>query len=180
MTLQTQTSGYETNMKRNKKTRNATYYYVTAAQRKVILQSLGDACLIVYSYYVEKASAQLGSEADKVQLREHIEYKRRQEKEVSSSARSLLINEILPEHDRQMRMIGVAEKEIEGAAYKALPASKVVNFDAEKIAREVAWYATNQEGAVEYAYHQVKKRSDEHIDRPVRVTAGLGKGAGLW
>jgi len=33
---------------------------------------------------------------------------------------------------------------------------------------------------VEYAYHSVKKRDDDKMDRPVRVTAGLGRGAGTW
>ncbi|MEW6670216.1 MAG: hypothetical protein AB1427_00850 [Thermodesulfobacteriota bacterium] len=32
----------------------------------------------------------------------------------------------------------------------------------------------------EYAYEAVKKRADDRIERPVRVTAALGAGKGLW
>lgn len=35
-------------------------------------------------------------------------------------------------------------------------------------------------GVVEYAYHPVKSSHDDDNDRPVRVTAGLGRGAGIW
>lgn len=34
--------------------------------------------------------------------------------------------------------------------------------------------------AVEYAYHPVSRRHQDRQDRPVRVTAGLGLGRGLW
>ena len=110
---------------------------------------------------IHPAAAQLGNEKDKEQLRQHIEYKRQQEKEMSSSARSLLVNEILPEHDRQMRMIGVAENQIEGAPFKALPASKVVSFDAEKIAREVAEMEARQKEADERDFRDDLLKLDE-------------------
>ena len=32
----------------------------------------------------------------------------------------------------------------------------------------------------EYAYHPVGKRADDRADRPIRVTAGLGAGKGMW
>ena len=35
-------------------------------------------------------------------------------------------------------------------------------------------------GVVKYAYESVSKKSSDDYDRPVRVTAGLGRGAGTW
>jgi phage FluMu gp28-like protein len=34
--------------------------------------------------------------------------------------------------------------------------------------------------AIEYAYHPVSHRNEDRFDRPLRVTAGLGMGRGLW
>lgn len=106
------------------------------------------------------AAAQLGSEDDKVQLRQHIEYKRQQEKEASASARTLLQNDILPEHDRQMRLIGVGAGE-DSAAVKSLPSSKVISFDAEKVAREVAEMETLQKAAEERDFRDGLLKLDE-------------------
>lgn len=33
---------------------------------------------------------------------------------------------------------------------------------------------------IEYAYHPVRRTNDDRIDRPIRTTSGLGRGAGLW
>ncbi len=38
-----------------KRARKATLLYVSAAQRKSIIRDLGDACFIVFDYYMEKA-----------------------------------------------------------------------------------------------------------------------------
>lgn len=44
----------------------------------------------------------------------------------------------------------------------------------------VLGYFASRIPAVEYAYHAVGKRTDDRADRPIRVTAGLGTGKGLW
>ncbi len=48
------------------------------------------------------------------------------------------------------------------------------------ISGAMADYATRQEGEAEYAYHSVGKRNDDREERPIKVTAGLGSGKGLW
>jgi len=48
------------------------------------------------------------------------------------------------------------------------------------ISGAMAEFATRQEGAVEYAYHPVGKRNDDRAERPIKVTAWLGSGRGLW
>jgi phage FluMu gp28-like protein len=49
------------------------------------------------------------------------------------------------------------------------------------IAGLMAVYAVNEiAGLYEYAYHPVKKDSRNDDNRPVKVTAGLGRGKGLW
>lgn len=35
-------------------------------------------------------------------------------------------------------------------------------------------------GATEYAYHPVGRKGEDRDERPIRVNAGLGQGAGLW
>lgn len=80
------------------------------------------------------AAAQLGTSADKEQLRQHIEQKRHQEKITASSAVTLLRNEILPEHRRQMAELGV----MNDAKALAQNNPKVLDFDFEKAKREAA------------------------------------------
>ena len=46
---------YRTTTERNKRSRKATNVFVTAVQRRTLLQQLGDTCFIVFSYYMEKA-----------------------------------------------------------------------------------------------------------------------------
>lgn len=82
---------------------------------------------------VHPAAAQLGTEADKDRLREHIEYKRSQEKAAVSTATDLLRLEVLPEHQRQMEAMGLQEL----PAGKPQPkAGKVLSLDYEKAMRE--------------------------------------------
>lgn len=80
------------------------------------------------------AAAQLGTEADKEKLRQHIEQKRGQEKLASASARALLKEEILPEHRRQMAEIGVLTADSPSIES---PSRKMISLDAEKFRREV-------------------------------------------
>lgn len=46
---------YQTSVQLNKRSKKATSTYVTAAQRKKLIQDLGTTCYIVFSVYVEKA-----------------------------------------------------------------------------------------------------------------------------
>lgn len=82
------------------------------------------------------AAAQLGTSADKEQLRQHIEQKRHQEKITASSAVNLLRNEILPEHRRQMADLGVMNDAGANALAQSNP--KVLDFDFEKAKLEAA------------------------------------------
>jgi putative transposase len=82
---------------------------------------------------IHPAAAQLGTKADKEQLRQHIEQKRHQEKITSASAVSLLRNEILPEHRRQMAEIGI----MADSQPIAKPSRKMISLNAEKLRREV-------------------------------------------
>lgn len=116
---------------------------------------------------IHPAAAQLGTTADKEQLRQHIEYKRQQEKEAVASAKALLVNEILPEHERQMQLIGMGE-DGSGQALKVLPASKVVSFDAEKIAREVAEMEVRQKEVEDRDFRDQLLKLDE-ADRYERL-----------
>ncbi len=45
---------YKVTTSRNKHSRNATTIYVTAAQRKTLIQHLGDRCALLFNYYMEK------------------------------------------------------------------------------------------------------------------------------
>lgn len=45
------------------------------------------------------------------------------------------------------------------------------------IALALMWFASQQD-PVEYAYHSVRRQDD--LPRPIRTTAGLGRGKGLW
>lgn len=47
------------------------------------------------------------------------------------------------------------------------------------VAGALAWFATSQEGAVDYAYHPVRKR-DVADGRQISVTAGFGNIEGAW
>ena len=119
---------------------------------------------------VHPAAAQLGTEKDKELLREHIEYKRHQEKEVSSVARTLLANEILPEHERQMRMIGLSDQATIPQGKK--PAG-IVHLDQEKIAREVAEMQARQKEAEDRDFRDSLQNLDEsdRYERLVELTA---------
>lgn len=48
------------------------------------------------------------------------------------------------------------------------------------ISMGLGWFATKQDVRVEYAYYPVGRQTDDRIERPIRVTAGLGSGKGLW
>ena len=115
---------------------------------------------------VHPAAAQLGTEADKEQLRRHIEQKRNQEKQAASSAVTLLRNEILPEHRRQMEAIGMAT-----ALDK--PKQKVISYDAEKIRREVEEMQRLQEEAKERDFRDSLMKLDEgdRYERLIELTA---------
>lgn len=92
------------------------------------------------------AATQLGTEAEKEDLRLIIEHKKHQEKEASGSARAFLRDEIMPEHRRQMAQLGVMLEG--GEERKQLPAP-VVKLDEAKLAREVAENARYQKEADE-------------------------------
>jgi len=76
-----------------------------------------------------------------------------------------------------------ALKMIRGVA--KLPETKTKGSDGRQrhgdaaIALAMAISATRME-VTEYAYHPVGRRNDDRIERPIRVTAGLGAGKGLW
>lgn len=82
-----------------------------------------------------------------------------------------------------------AFKIIKGVA--KLPDVKNTGQDSKKrhgdagVAGAMAWFATSQEGAVEYAYHPVRKREatggDDHNSfRTIKTTAGFGAISGAW
>lgn len=56
---------------------------------------------------IHPAANILGTEEDRAKLVQHIEHKRHQEKEASSSARAFLEAEIIPAHQRQLASIGI-------------------------------------------------------------------------
>jgi putative transposase len=84
---------------------------------------------------VHPAANVLGSEEDKQRLVTHIEQKKRQEKEASGLARTMLEDEILPQHQQQLARAGIT---LEGPqAARQLPAP-VVKLDEKKLARDAA------------------------------------------
>jgi len=85
---------------------------------------------------VHPAAAHLGDSADKQMLIEHIEARKSREKDASTMAREFLRDEVLPEHQRMLARNGVA-----GAVPTMQlppPSTKVISFDVEKVARDVA------------------------------------------
>lgn len=100
---------------------------------------------------VHPAATILGTDKDKEKLRQHIEFKKGQEKEASATARVFLEQEVLPEHQRQMATIGVLTDDRVQA--KQLPAP-VIHLDAEKLAREVAENARLQGEADEREFRE--------------------------
>lgn len=52
------TVDYRTTTERNKHSKKPTNTYVTAVQRRTLLQQLGDTCFIIFSYYMEKATVE--------------------------------------------------------------------------------------------------------------------------
>lgn len=84
---------------------------------------------------VHPAASQLGSEADRQLLGEHIEMKRQQEKAAANSASAFLRNEVLPEHQRQLAALGIGD-----APAKAIEAMKpkIISLDMERAKREAA------------------------------------------
>lgn len=89
------------------------------------------------------AAAQLGDSADQQLLIEHIEAKKSCEKAAATLARDFLRDEVLPEHQRMLARNGltpdapVIGSETNGAP-KGKNGAKLISFDAEKVAREVA------------------------------------------
>lgn len=83
---------------------------------------------------VHPMASQLGDEADKELLARQIEVKKSAEKQATTLARDFLRDEVMPEHQRLLARQGIS------GALPALPApaQKVISFDAEKVAREVA------------------------------------------
>jgi len=103
------------------------------------------------------AAAQLGNEADKEKLRQHIAQKKEQEKQAAASARSLLNNEILPAHRQQMAELGVLQDQPEQLS--AAPAQPV---DLEQQARELAALEVIEEAPVIDDY--MPELVDESVD----------------
>ena len=119
-----------------------------------------DGNLICEAAPVEKlhpAASQLGNETDKEKLRQHIAQKKDQEKQASASARSLLREEILPEHRRQMAEIGVLNGDAQGIE---APNQKMISLDAEKLRRDVAEATRLQEEADAKALEDELQRLD--------------------
>ena len=84
---------------------------------------------------VHPAAGQLGSEADRQLLSQHIELKRQQEKDAANTASAFLKNEVMPEHQRQLAALGISDvpaKRIETAE------TKIVSIDMAKAKREAA------------------------------------------
>jgi len=151
------------------------YYHPALFGRKgsvVVRYDLQDlSCLYVYDKNGEliciaepvakthPAAAQLGDSADQQLLIEHIEAKKSCEKEATRLARDFLRDEVMPEHQRLLARHGI------GGEMPALPApaanTKVISFDAEKVAREVAeqerWQA---EAEAADARHELLRLSD--------------------
>jgi len=125
------------------------------------------------------AAAQLGNDADKEQLRLHIEQKRHQEKVTTASAMELLRDEVLPEHSRQMASIGVMNKiEAHPKPQKAIkvPAEKtqkVLDFDFEKAKAEAAENDRLQQEAEEKDFREAlyKLTENDRYERLLELTA---------
>ncbi len=117
------------------------------------------------------AAAQLGSEADKEQLRLHIEEKRHQEKMTTSSAMALLRDEVLPEHRRQMAAIGVMDDSAPLIESKA--GKKMISFDFEKSKLEAAENIRLQQEAEARDFREGLYKLDEsdRYERLVELTA---------
>ena len=84
---------------------------------------------------VHPAAGQLGSEADRQLLGQHIELKRQQEEDAANTASAFLKNEVMPEHQRQLAALGISDvpaKRIETAE------TKIVSIDMAKAKREAA------------------------------------------
>jgi len=64
-------------------------------------------CLATPVEKIHPAAHALGTEADQECLKTHIAVKQRQKKDASRYARELLVNEIMPEHNRRMELLGV-------------------------------------------------------------------------
>lgn len=98
---------------------------------------------------VHPAAAQLGTDADRQRLVEHIELKKTQEKEAALVARQALESEVLPDLRRRMEEIaGPGEQQ-------QLPApAKVVRLDAVTLAREVAENLRYQQEAEERDFRE--------------------------
>ena len=132
-----------------------------------------DGNLICEATPVEKlhpAAAQLGNEADKEKLRQHIEQKKDQEKPASALARTLLREEILPNHRRQMAEIGV----LGGDGPQTVKASrKMINLDAEKLRRDVAEATRFQEEADARAQEEelMRLNDSDRYERLIEMSA---------
>lgn len=116
------------------------------------------------------AAAQLGNEADKNLLREQIEAKRHQEKYTSASAITLLRNDILPEHRRQMEALGVMnEKTIAAKA----PSPKLLDFDFEKAKLQAAENIRLQqeEEAKDFREGLYKLEEGDRYERLIELTS---------
>jgi putative transposase len=73
---------------------------------------------------VHPAAFALGNEADREKLVQHIEMKKRQEKDAACLVRDMLETEVLPQHRRQMAAIGIAQesgRQIKPGEIKQLP-----------------------------------------------------------
>lgn len=85
------------------------------------------------------AATHLGTDEDRAKLKAHIEYKRHQEKEASASARAFLETEIIPEHRRQLEIMGIDQEGQKSKAQnnkvKQLP-EKLTKADEERILKE--------------------------------------------
>ncbi|WP_169701606.1 Mu transposase C-terminal domain-containing protein [Desulfobulbus propionicus] len=119
---------------------------------------------------VHPAAAQLGNEGDKEKLRQHIALKKNQEKQASASARSLLKDEILPEHRRQMAEIGVLNGEIQTIDTSNC---KMISLDAEKLRREVEEATRLQQEAVAKALEEelMRLNDSDRYERLIEMSA---------
>lgn len=87
---------------------------------------------------IHPAASQLGNEADKELLRQHIEYKRGQEKAAAGTATELLRLEVLPEHRRQVESIVVGAESGSAPAVTQHKSTKIkpINFEQAKRASD--------------------------------------------
>lgn len=106
---------------------------------------------------VHPAANILGSDADRARLTAHIEQKKGLEKEAAGLARTMLEQEVLPQHQRQLAALGIEP----GQTARQIPApAPVVSLDAEKIARQVA----EQEQATREAEAEVLDNTLDELD----------------